>query len=121
MVVVHATIGTIVVLAFALDVIMGLFQLVSRPIPSARYVAWVAAVALVVQLGLGFTLLMRGHENVSLHYVLALAAIIPVGVEHGYAQSRRTPRARIGTAAVAATVALLLVVLAYLVGQGTIG
>ena len=118
---VHATIGSIVILAFAINVIAYLVQLISRPIPAARYVSYAAAAAISVQVLLGITLLVQGHVNLTIHYVVGLLAMVPVGIEHSVARRGRTPRARIGASALAAAGALVLAVLAYLIGQGTIG
>ncbi len=118
---VHATVGTIVILAFAVNVIVYLIQLVSRPMPSARYVSYVAAGAVAVQVALGITLLFQGHVNLTIHYVVGLLTLVPVGFEHSLAKRGRTPRSRIGASALAATATLVLAVLAYLIGQGTIG
>lgn len=118
---VHATVGSLVIVAFAANLILYLLQLTSRPMPWARYVSYAAAGVLLLQLLLGVSLLFEGYVNVTTHYVVALLTIVPVGYEHAMAGGRRPPRARLTAGAIASLATLVLAVVAYLIGQGTIG
>jgi hypothetical protein len=51
------------------------------------------------------------------HYLIALCAIIPVGFEHGYASTRTDPRQRSLYVAAANVVTLIIVLIAYTIGQ----
>lgn len=118
---IHATVGTLVIVAFAANLILYLVQLTSSVLPWARYVSYGAAGVLLVQLLLGISLLFESYVNLTSHYVVALLTLIPVGIEHGYASGRRRPRERQTAGALAALTTLVLVVLAYLIGRGSIG
>jgi len=119
MVAIHNTVGTLVVLAFlALAVANGL-RAGGRSLPWARYVSYGAATLLLFQYLLGFSLLgSEGRSITWTHYTIALLALVPVGVEHGFANTRASERAR-GRAGLAATVvSFILVLIAYAIGMG---
>ena len=113
----HMTVGTLVVLGYLVATVLNLLALGGRAFRWARYVSFAAAALLLVQYSLGFSLLGEGYRNRGIHYVLALSALITVGLEHGYANSRPTPRARAAFGALATALTFALVVSAYLVGQ----
>ena len=114
---VHMTVGTLVVLGYLAATVLNLLALAGRSFPWARYVSYAASGLLLVQYALGFSLLGEGYRNRGIHYVLALAALITVGLEHGYANTRPTPRARAAYGAIATALTFALVLSAYLVGQ----
>jgi hypothetical protein len=66
---------------------------------------------------LGFGLLGDDRSITAWHYLLALAALIPVGAEHGMVNSQADQRAagRMGVLVNAAT--LILVLAAYAIGS----
>jgi hypothetical protein len=117
MVQVHMIVGALVVLAYLILVIVNIVRLTGRPLPAVRVVSIVAAALLLIQYILGFGLLSTGHYIPPIHYIVALLAIITVGAEHGYAGSRGTTRAAQLATFVATLATLILVVIAYSIGQ----
>ena len=112
-------VGTLVVIAFAIDLILRVLAYRGRTFTFTRIVAMAAEGLLLVQYVLGFGLLSDSGDKPSpIHYVLALAAILTVGAEHmATSQAGNDPKGanRIALRAVAATLALVLA--AYFVGQ----
>ena len=117
MVNVHSTVGTLVVLGYLVVTALYLLALAGRPVAWARQVSFGVAGLLLLQYLLGFWLLGDGFRNRNLHYALALLALASVGVEHGVAAGRETPRERAAFGAGAAAVTFGLVVAAYVVGM----
>ena len=119
MVTVHMTVGTLVLIAYLALTICYAMSMRGRTISFLKPLSFAAAGLLALQYVLGFGLLGNDHEQRGLHYVFALAALITVGVEHGYAGSREDARsrARIGTIAAAGT--FLLALAAYGVGESS--
>lgn len=115
MVTVHSTIGTLIILGYLATVILYLTS-GRRSGKWVRYVSAGSAALLLLQYVIGFWLLGDGYRNNGWHYVLAFGALITVGLEHAVARSRGTR-----VAALAAAGTLVIVLLTYLVGQGTIG
>jgi hydrogenase/urease accessory protein HupE len=117
MVRVHEGVGTLVVLAFLALTIVNVLQATGRSISWSRQLSFGAAGLLLVQYVLGFGLLSGHHHITPFHYIIALCAIITVGLEHGYADAQEDPstRARLGAAFAAGTTVLVLV--AYAIGQ----
>lgn len=115
MVTLHSTIGTLIILGYLATVIMYLTS-GARPSKWARWVSAGSAVLLLIQYVIGFGLLGEGYGNNGWHYVLAFAALITVGLEHAVARPRGAK-----VAALAAAGTLVIVLLTYLIGQGTIG
>ncbi|HQY31014.1 MAG TPA: hypothetical protein PK691_06995 [Thermomicrobiales bacterium] len=76
-----------------------------------------AALLLLIQYVLGFSLLGNDHSITPAHYLIALAALISVGVEHAvaYPTEDKVTRARLATMATSATA--LLVLVAYLIAE----
>ena len=111
MVGVHSTVGTLVLLAFLSLVVVNVLQLVRH-----RDFAWTimlsrtAALLLLVQYVLGFNLLSGGHRITPFHYLLALASLVTVGLEHGkaYPEPDAERRHRLATATTAGTLVLVL-------------
>ncbi|HYP61923.1 MAG TPA: hypothetical protein VEQ36_15965 [Thermomicrobiales bacterium] len=111
MVTVHMIVGSLVVLAFiALTISYGMQLSGKRTLTWARPLSMTAAGLLLLQYVLGFGLL-ADHDITAAHYLVALAAIIPVGYEHMVASTQEAPttRARLGLFASAATTVLVLV------------
>lgn len=114
---VHMTVGTLVLLAYL--VTLGLNVRTARSgaeFSWQKIVSFGAATLLIFQYMLGFSLL-SDNDIPAFHYLIALAAIIPVGFEHAYASQRpnATERGRLALLANVAT--LVLVLIAYMIGE----
>jgi len=66
---------------------------------------------------LGFTLLGQDKEVSGWHFLIALLAILPVGMEHGFGSQRPSvvDRGKIG--ALANVMTLVIVLIAYIIGE----
>jgi uncharacterized membrane protein len=113
----HNLVGTLVVLAFLVLTVINVVRLTGRDLAFARPVAMAGAALLLLQYVLGFGLLGSGRRITPVHFLVALLAIIPVGMDHGYAANRATPRARAAASLVSAVLALILVLIAYVIGS----
>jgi hypothetical protein len=113
----HEGIGTLVVLAFLALTIINVLQATGRTISWSRELSFAAAGLLFFQYVLGFGLLSGDHHITAAHYLIALAAIITVGLEHGYADSKEDPTTRNRLAAAFAAGTTVLVIIAYAIGQ----
>jgi hypothetical protein len=113
----HSTVGTLVLVGYLILVVVNVLALRGRQYPWARQLSFFVAGLLVLQYVIGFSLLGSDHDISAAHYILALCALITVGFEHGYANSRETPqeRARFATLATAGT--FIIVLITYLIGQ----
>jgi hypothetical protein len=115
----HNIVGTLVVLAYLVLTVVNVLRARGSDLPWARNLSFAAAGLLLIQYLLGFWLLGDGHRNQAAHYVFALLAIVTVGLEHGYAQTRVTQSARATTALAATAATFILVVIAYSIGQSS--
>jgi peptidoglycan/LPS O-acetylase OafA/YrhL len=115
----HSTVGTLVLLAYLALVIVNLLSLRGGSYPWARQLSFFAAGLLLLQYVLGFTLLASDHHITAAHYILALCALITVGFEHGYANTRETPEERARFAALAAAGTFIIVLITYIIGQSS--
>jgi hypothetical protein len=114
---VHQTVGTLVLLAFLGSLIVNGLGLTGRTFTWGRYVSMAGSTLLLLQIVLGFSLLGEGEENAAAHYVLAIAALLSLGLEHGYARSQPTAEGRFRWGAIANAITLVLVLITYIVGQ----
>ena len=114
---VHNVVGTRVVAAYLVLTILNALRVAGRDIPVARTVSMVAAGLLLVQYAIGFLLLGGGFQNSAAHYVLALIALLTVGLEHGYAATRDTARQRAVAALIATLATTVLVFAAHGIGS----
>lgn len=116
---VHMVVGTLVIIAFIADAVLRFLASRGSVYSFTRIVGFAAAGLLLIQYVLGFGLLSSSDDLPSpIHYVLALAAIFTVGIEHMVtSQGEDDPKAANTKAlrAVAATLALVLA--AYFVGE----
>ena len=71
----------------------------------------------ILQYVLGFALLGDDGSITPLHYILALAAIIPVGAEHMFATAERPAAERNKIAFLASLATLILVLVVYALGE----
>jgi hypothetical protein len=113
----HNLVGTLVVIAFLALTVVNVVRVTGRDLPWARGLSFAAAALLLLQYLIGFALLGQDHPIPATHYVIALLAIITVGLEHGYARTRATPRAQALGALVATAATTALVVIAYTIGS----
>lgn len=114
----HWLVGTLVLVAYLALTVANVLQMRrGQAFPWARQLSFAAAGLLALQYVLGFSLLGSGEENSGLHYVFALAALVTVGMEHGYAGSRPTPTERSRIGAVATGLTFLLLLIAYGIGE----
>lgn len=118
MVTVHNVVGTLVVVAYLVLAVANLLRLRGSDAAWARPLSFAAAGLLLVQYAIGFYLLGTGHNQPASHYAFALLALVTVGLEHGYASTRATPRARATAALIATALTFALVAVAYSIGQG---
>lgn len=117
---VHLIVGTTVVIGYVIVLLLNVrLALTGADLRWQRPFSFGVATVLLLQYMLGFSLLGEGKDVDAVHFLLALTAIIPVGLEHGYAGSRRSPRQRGTVAAVANVLTLAIVIAAYLIGQGS--
>ena len=114
---IHNVVGTLVVVAFLILTVLNGLRVGGRDIPIARTVSMVAAGLLLVQYAIGFLLLGGGFQNSTVHYVLALAALVTVGLEHGYAATRDSARQRAIAALIATLGTTILVFAAHGIGS----
>lgn len=114
----HATIGLAVLVAYLLLTILNFLRM-SRgsSFPWARGLSFAAAGLLLLQYILGFSLLGDDGDITPLHYILALVAVIPVGLEHMMANQQETPSGRARMAFFATLATTVLVVIVYAVGE----
>ena len=114
---VHNVVGTLVVLAYLVVTIVNIVRVTGREVPAGRTLSFAAAALLLIQYLIGFWLLGQGYRNQPAHFVVALLALVTVGLEHGYAPGRSTPRARAMTALIASVLTLVLVGVAHGIGS----
>jgi heme A synthase len=115
----HEGIGTLVVIAFLVLTVVYILQLTGRKITWSREASFAAAGLLLFQYVLGFGLLSGSHHVSAWHYIIALSALIPVGLEHAMANAERDPASRMRIVAAAAAATTALVIIAYAIGQST--
>lgn len=113
----HNVVGGLVVAAFLALTVANLLRLRGGELSWARPLSFAAAGLLLLQYGLGIALLGQGLRNQTAHYVVALLAIVTVGLEHRYATTRPNRRAQASAALAATGLTFLLIVAAYLLGS----
>jgi hypothetical protein len=117
MVSIHMTIGTLVLLGYLVLTILNVLSIRGRTFNGIRPLSFAVAALLVVQYLIGFDLLADDPDQNALHYVVALATLIPVGFEHAVANSRTNPEERARLAALANAATFVLVLIAYVIGE----
>jgi hypothetical protein len=115
---VHLIVGMAVLIAYlALTVLNFLrFSRGSR-YPWARALSFAGGGLLLLQYVLGFGLLGDDGDITPIHYVLALAIIIPVGAEHMIANSDQPEPAKSRNLFLATLVTTILLVIVYAIGE----
>jgi hypothetical protein len=115
---VHYTVGTLVLVGFLLTLILNIRTATTgNSVSWQRGVSFGAATLLLLQYMLGFSLLGEGKDITGVHFLIALLAVLPVGLEHGYASTRPNAKARGQWAALANLLTLILVAIAWQIGQ----
>ena len=115
---IHMIIGLAVLVAFLLHTILSYLRM-SRGMTFswAKGLSFAAAGLLIIQYILGFALLGDDGDITPLHYILAIAAILPVGAEHMFTGSDRTERDKNRLVFFTSFTTLLLVVIVYSIGD----
>ena len=108
----HVAVGGMVVGAYAFLVVLNLLGLGGMRFNFTKYVSMAAAFLLLLQYVIGFLLLGGGFRNSMLHYVVALAAILTVGAEHGTRGGAKRAMPLVMT-----IITLVLVLVAYYLGM----
>jgi hypothetical protein len=115
---VHMVIGTLVIIGYLVNLVYyGATFLRGRVMPYHRAIAFGAATLLLLQYMLGFSLLGEGKDIPAVHFLVALAAVIPVGAEHMLAGQEPGLRRRGMIGMLASFVTLVLVLVAYMIGE----
>jgi len=115
---VHMIVGLAVVIAFLVSTIASYLRWSKgTEFTWLRGVSFAAAGLLLLQYVLGFALLGDDREITAIHYILALATIIPVGAEHMFATAERPAAERNRIAFFASLAALVLVLIVYAIGE----
>lgn len=115
---VHMIVGSLVILGYLAALVLNLMSFTrGTELSWQRMVSFGAATLLILQYMLGFSLLGEGKDIPAVHYLIALATLIPVGLEHTYAGTRPTIRQRGMMGAILNAVTLVLVVVAYMIGE----
>ncbi len=115
---VHMIFGSAVVVAYLIVLVMNLRTAsTGAEFSWQKFVSFGAATLLLLQYMLGFSLLGEGSDISGFHYLIALVAILPVGMEHGFASQRSSARDRGRIGALANVATLVLVLVAYMIGE----
>jgi hypothetical protein len=114
---VHYTVGTLTLVGFLTTLVLNARTATTgNSFTWQRGVSFGASTLLLLQYMLGFSLLGEGKSIPAIHFLLALAAILPVGLEHGYAAQRPNAKARGQWAVIANVLTLILVAIAWQIG-----
>lgn len=115
---VHMIVGTVTLVLFLVNVIMYAIELTKgKPVAYHRLVSIGAATGLLLNYALGFMLLGAGNSITIWHWLLALVAILPVGMEHGGTANQENFRKKSMLGLVAASLAFIIVLTAYGIGE----
>ena len=111
-------IGSITLVLFLVNAIMyGIELAKGKPVNHHRLVSVSAATGLLLQYALGFMLLGAGNSITMWHWLVALVAILPVGMEHGGTANQENFRKKSLIGLVAASIAFVVVLAAYGIGE----
>jgi len=114
----HMIIGLATLAAFVLlAIVNGLRAFRGAEMNWARGLSFAAAGLLIIQYVIGFGLLSSDHKMKAIHYILALAAIIPVGAEHMVAAQEPDPRRARRTAFICNVITAAILVVVYAIGE----
>jgi hypothetical protein len=111
-------VGSLVLIAYlALTVVNFLQWKRGTTIGLGRQLSMAGGALLLVQIVLGFNLLAGDHSISALHYLFALATLIPVGIEHGMARGKDSESERNRLAMFATAGTTVLVLIAYAIAE----
>ncbi len=115
---VHMIVGSATLLLFLLNAIMyGIEMVKGQAVGYHRLVSISAATGLLLQYALGFMLLGDNHKITWMHWVLALVAILPVGLEHGGTANQPSFRKKSMMGLAASIVTFVIVLAVYAIGE----
>lgn len=114
---IHMWVGTAVLVLYLLVTVLYAVGIGGQAIPAAKYVSYLASLFLFIQYLLGIGLIASGVFNKWYHYVLAVAVLIPIGLEHGMIRKRFSGREQAVNLTLAAAAATVLIFVTYLVGR----
>jgi hypothetical protein len=113
----HNLVGSLVVLTFLAGFGANLYVFLGRSFAWRQYISIIAATLLLLQYLIGFSLLADDRDNSGWHYVFAFLPLLTVGLEHGYARTRPTPREQALWGMIATGGTFVLVLIAFIIGQ----
>lgn len=115
---IHMIVGSATLVLFLLNAIMyGIEMVKGVAIGYHRLVSIAAATGLLLQYALGFMLLGAGNSIPVWHWLVALVAILPVGMEHGGTANQENFRKKSMLGLIAASLAFVIVLAAYGIGE----
>lgn len=115
---IHMIVGSATLLLFLLNVIMYAMELFrGKSVGYHKVVSISAATGLLLQYALGFMLLGSGAKISWWHWVLALLAILPVGLEHGATANETNLRRKSMMGLLASVLAFIIVLAVYGIGE----
>lgn len=118
---VHNVVGTLVVVAYVVLAVLYGLGIGGRAFGFTRMLSRAAAALLLVQYVIGFVLLGTGSRIGAQHFLIALLAIVSVGLEHAWAPTRGEGRGRAVTLTLVTVVTVVLVIAAHVLGSAGIG
>lgn len=113
----HSTVGTLVLVGFLLLTVLNALSIGGRSFSFLKPLSFAAAGLLGLQYVLGFGLLSGDSQQKASHYVLALAALVTVGLDHGMANTKEDPKQRARLSTVFNLLTFALVLGAYMVAE----
>jgi hypothetical protein len=115
---VHMIVGSLVVLAYIIVLVLNIRTALGRPMLSfQRPLSMAASGLFLVQILLGFSLLGEGKDVPATHFLIALLAIFPIGAEHMLTGREADSRQAGRVAAITNVITLALVLTAYMIGE----
>ena len=115
---VHMINGILVLLSFIALTAGYVMQAAGKPTVSwTGPLAKIAPSLYLLQVLLGFGLLASDHSITAIHYILALAVMIPVGFGESLAKSDKSPATVARLQALGAAAATILILVAYLIAE----
>jgi hypothetical protein len=117
---IHEIVGGLVVVALVILAILAAAQATGRGGDAVRMMSFVAAGLYALQILLGLLLLGGGFRNSTMHYVLGLLVIVPIGLQQTAGRRFSAQNAGVATM-IWALAAAFLSVIAYMTGLQGVG